>query len=37
MRAPLAQGADDLVAAQAFGNVLKSEIYSCILPGVVDG
>ena len=33
----LTQGADDLFAGQAIDEVLKSEIYSCILPRVVDG
>jgi hypothetical protein len=33
----LSQGADDLFATQAIGDVLKSEVYSCILPRVADG
>jgi hypothetical protein len=33
----LPQGVDNLFAAQAIGNVLKSKIYSGILPRVVDG
>jgi hypothetical protein len=37
IRALLAQGVDNLFAAQAIGNVLKSKIYSGILPRVVDG
>jgi hypothetical protein len=33
----LPQRANNLFAAQAIGNVLKSKIYSGILPRVVDG
>jgi hypothetical protein len=37
IRGPLAQGADNIFATQAIGDVLKSKIQCCILPGVIDG
>jgi hypothetical protein len=33
----LPQGVDNLIAAQAIGNVLECKIYSGILPCVIDG